>query len=189
MEAGTGSKADDVTYMELGFRFTDNDQSGLSFGFGNYQTGNSFFPGSTALYLNDRGASPILTQVGGGEFSLQGVSLAPFTTLALDQTFTFTGTRPGGGTVTQSFTIPAPSGGTVRETAFTFTVPGFNDVTSVTFPIQPVDNNNLRGYQFDNVVVGTPLPVPEPGTVALLAVGAGVGAFGAVRRRVRDSRC
>ena len=173
-QAGTGVNIFTGPYLEAGFQFVNNV---APFDFGNWQTGNANFPGSTALFNDRQGGITTLTLVGSGEFAIISLDLMAFQVNSPAQTLTFTGTRPDNSTVMESFNVPA-SGSTITENLFVFTNTGFLDVKSVSFAPQ-----NLPDYQFDNVTVNA---VPEVSTTWLLLFGlpATLGLNFLVRRRV-----
>lgn len=133
------------------------------------------YTGSPALF-NSLGASVDLMPAFGGPFALYSLDLAPLLLgpLSLPVDVVFTGFRIGGGTVTQTVTVPVVGlGGRPVNVALT----GFTNLASARFTPGGPD----FAVQFDNVQAGV---VPEPGTVTLVALGL-LGVAGAARRRRR----
>jgi hypothetical protein len=115
-----------------------------------------------------------LTHDDGTPFSLLSIDLARNFPFDPAPTVTFIGTKAGGGTVTESFTVTTPEGVRAFQT-FAFT--GFTDLVSVSWG-QPVLADGL--HQFDTIRLAV---IPEPSTLTLAGIG-GVALVGlAVRRR------
>ncbi len=138
-----------------------------------------FYSGSPALFAATS-ESVDITAVGGGAFSLQSIGLAPLLGgFGSPTSVLFTGFLAGGGTVTQTVSVP---GATNALTVFNFaTFAGLSSVRmTVTTPaFEPY-------VQFDNVRLAPAQAavIPEPTTVALLGAGlAGVAAAARRRRR------
>src|ERR1700736_4623396 len=90
-QPGTGANTFTGPYIEAGFQFVNNVSP---FDFGNWQTGNANFPGSTALFNDRQTGITTLTLVGGGEFAILSLDLMAFRTNSVAQSVTFTGTLP-----------------------------------------------------------------------------------------------
>jgi hypothetical protein len=133
------------------------------------------YTGSTALFSNYRDEPVVLTQADGGAFNLYSIDIANLFTQSVSpfsqttSTITFTGLLRSGGTVTQLYTT------TADDLLHTVNFSSFNDLTSVSWV-----QEGMPYHQFDNVTV-SPTAVPEPGTIAVL----GLGALGLLRRRRR----
>jgi PEP-CTERM motif len=165
--SAAGSSSNDVAdgYTEDGFQFLNLDRVGLSNAFAIWQTGNSFFPGSTALFNNGFGNTTRLIQVGNGAFSLSSIDLANAFLDNNPQALTFIGTRADNSTVTNVFSMTTP---TVMTT---FNFSGMTNIVKMEW----VQSFSVA-HQFDNITTGV---VPEPATLAVL----GLGALALVRRR------
>jgi hypothetical protein len=162
-QSGTGAQVMS-TYTESGFLLTAQNDFGSAF-----QGNTDFYAGSAGL-LNNRGNElTTLTKVGGGTFSLNGISLAEASTIyGPGAIVTFIGNIHGGGTVSESFTV----GNALAFTAYTFT--GFSNLDSVTW-LQTAPYS-----QFDNIVLDANA-VPEPASLAL--IGLGIAGLVASRRK------
>lgn len=183
--ANAGVRQVDNCYTESGFTFT---AVGLSCGTANtfaaaFPANRSAATGQTSLYLNSPATNMVdLTRVGGGQFGIQSIALAPF--VGLGGTIGFTGYFANGLSTFQQFTVADASAFRLQPlTAFTFNS-AFTGLTSLRMTIAQPDGNAY--LNFDNLAL-TPAAtaVPEPTTVALLAGGLfGVGMLA----RTRGSR-
>jgi hypothetical protein len=174
---GTGLTNHGSLYVESGFQF-----STTAF-YSTWNTGDQSYPGSTALFENSRTSTTTLSQVGGGDFSIVSISLAPlYFDVTSPQSVTFTGILPGGLTTTETFLLPGTNGSSTSETLFPFTNPLFSDVTAVQFSQNSAFN---AGYQFDNVTVSALSSVPDSGSTILLMLGALVPLLFLQRKLIR----
>lgn len=140
------------------------------------------FSGSTAMSNQIGGPFGVtaLKAVDGSSFSLFGINLAALNThgYGLGSEFTaplvvtFTGVLAGGGSTTQSFTVDYA---TFAQQTFLFDL-SFDGLSAVSW------DNFAPYHQFDNIQINgaSAIPdrpnVPEPGTLALLAIAlAGLG--------------
>jgi len=152
-----------------GFTLTSIDPTnGFSAGLQAHGSNSIFFAGKIGLAAFAPASSPpdnviTLTQSDGQPFSILSIDLARNFAFDPAPTVTFTGTKVGGGTVTDTFTVTTPVGIAAFQT-FTFS-PDFTDLTSVTWG-QPQLSDGLN--QFTDILVQT---VPEPSSLALLSVG------------------
>ncbi len=87
------------TYSEDGFNLTSNE-----FGYGVVGTQSSQNAGSTTLYEETGNALTTLRKEGRGAFEMQSIDLARRSNFGFS--VTFTGTLGGGGTVSQTITVP-----------------------------------------------------------------------------------
>lgn len=151
------------TYSEDGFTFTNlskNDsRSFLSAGSGKTQ----FYAGSAALVNNEHNGITKLTKDSSEVFDIFSIDLTEIDVDRLGPTTVdFIGNLSGGGTVNQSFSLDGVFG------FETFLFSGFENLTSLTW------TQTSDYHQFDNIMIDA--NVPEPGMLALLAIGlAGVG--------------
>jgi hypothetical protein len=162
-------------YTEAGFTLTSSNAS-------NFATWCADAPSyaGPGMYIDYAGATASLTKNGGGIFSINGIELAHYSAGSYAQSFTFIGNLYGGGTVSQTFTIPYQSGYSSIFHPYTFD-PTWTNLSSVTFASQ-----DPNFYQFTNVLLDGTTTVPEPASMALLGTGL-VGVFGAVRWRRKQS--
>ena len=152
---------------------------------------NTYGTGATGFFAGSPGLSPIagsdveLKQINGNPFSISSIALARNFDFDPAPTVTFTGNRAGGGTLTQAFPVTTPTGKAALQT-FDFT--NFDDLTAVAWS-QP--SSAARGlHQFTDVTLSTsvsPVTVPEPRSLALLAVG--LSALAIVEWARRSRRC
>jgi hypothetical protein len=163
-------------YTEAGFTLTDN-----AYGFATWCSDLTGYYAGPALFDDLQGGVPVLTKNGGGTFSIDAIELSHLYGYSQGaQSFTFTGNYFGGGTVSQTFTIPDQAGPTVFI-PFVFDA-NWTNLVSVDFASQ-----DSPYYQFTNVLLDSSgTTVPEPASMALLATGL-VGVFGAARRRRNEA--
>ena len=168
-------------YMSQGFILTSTS-GGFVFnspdtGNGSPQTigNNPFYAGANGLAAFVP-ATITLSQTNGDPFSLLSIDLARNFAFDLPPSVTFTGTLAGGGTVSETFTVTTSSPPLIFQT-FDFT--GFTNVTSVSWD-QDVDVTQ-GVHQFGNIHLHAGAAVPEPPTLALLALGVPL-AFANARR-------
>jgi hypothetical protein len=156
------------TYTENGFTVSAVNSP---YGFNVYGTQAVAFPGSTAL-VNLNGET-LLTQVGGGAFTLSSIDLANLFSNA-PIFVTFRGLRANTTTIAQTFTSS-----TVGLTRFNFS--NFTDLVSV-------DWTQTGSTQFDNINVSaaSATAVPEPLTVLGTLFSAGYGV--ALKRKLAKAQ-
>jgi len=137
-------------------------------------TGDVRYAGENNLFDSNYDDVTTLTTVSGKPFDIQSIDLAEmyFPPAPADEPTTFTGTKVGGGTVSQLFDVDSLS-------FFTYDFSGFSDITSLSWtstgPYTP---------QFANIHVAT---VPEPGAWAMLVLGVfGLGARLRTGRSIRE---
>lgn len=153
-----------TSYTEDGFTVSQpGTQPYALFAFG---TQSRSYPGSTALFNNNRDGVTRLTQVGGGAFTLSSIDLADLFNDGSQAPVTFTGLRADSSTTTQSFVTDNLSG------LQTFNFSNFTNLVSVDWT-----QDTFSGHQFDNINVSssTTTAVPEPFTILGTLFGAGSG--------------
>lgn len=173
------------SYTSAGFSLTAaNPQTGFPSGFQAYGPNSIFFAGATGVvaFPPPAGADNVirLTQDNGRPFSLLSIELSRNFSFDPIPTVTFTGTRAGGTTVAESFTITIPPG-TAAFQSFAFT--GFSNLQSVTWG-QPILAAGI--HQFTNIELLA--PVPEPSARLLIATGFGMLLIARRRLAARSSR-
>ena len=162
--------------VDSGFTFSFNSSGWGVFGPGSAGCCNVNYNGTPALIADgDRTgpASVVMTQVGGGTFSVSALSASVYWTGASGQ-INLIGAISGGGTVTATLSV--------NSTWASFALPSFNNLMSLTF--QDTSSGaflTAPGLGIDNINTGT--AVPEPGSWALLTAGLVVlGKFARLRR-------
>jgi hypothetical protein len=180
------AKGSDVPFFvpidTQGFTLTaTNPPTGFSAGFEVHGPGSPFYAGEVGVVAFAPATSPPdnvieLTRADGQPFDLVSIDLARNSAGDPAPTVTFTGTRAGGITVTESFTVTVPTGTAAFQT---FDFAGFTDVTSVTWG-QPQLSEGL--HQFSGIDIAT--AVPEPSTfITTIVGGLGLVAYGLRRRQ------
>jgi hypothetical protein len=147
-------------YQEDGFDLTKNP-SGPEFA--TFGTLEGRYPGSTALFNNEVGGVTVLTAIDGSTFDLLSIDVANLN-LNGPTTVNFNGFKPGGGSVSQSFTTSFNNVNVLETVNFT----GFVGLERVEW------SQDAPFHQFDNITI-----VPAPAGVAL------IGMAGLVARRRR----
>ena len=167
---GSGINSQGFTLAENGFVL--NTSAG--FGFASYAANSVFYTGSVAMFANEAGATVVLTQDGGGAFSIESIALATTNFLPSGNPLVFTGVRSDTSIVQQAFSYDA----TIQVYSF---LPGFTDLVSLSWSQDPTNN-----VQFDNILVdNAPVAVPAPGMALLF--GSLVTALFSVRRARRTA--
>jgi hypothetical protein len=157
-------------YTSQGFQLTSTSGG---FVFNSPDTGNGSFQtvGNNPFYAGANGlmafvpATITLTQTNGDPFSLLSIDLARSFAFDPAPSVAFTGTLAGGGTVHQMLTVTTSS---PPLTFQTFDPTGFTNVISVSWEQDVVAGEGV--HQFGNIHLVTGA-VPEPASLALLAVG------------------
>ena len=172
--AGTGYDLYASPFDVDGYRFTGN-------GVGNdyliHQTGSIDFAGSTALAPFDA-ETHTFQRIDGSPFSLVSLDYVESYIALGAGSVTFTGIFAGGGSINKVVTNDGIFG---FETA---TFAGFNNLSSVSFSYP--GSNDVR-FQLDNINVNV-AAVPEPSSLAMFGVGAGVMGLVSIRRRRRERK-
>ena len=167
---GSGINSQGFTLAENGFVL--NTSAG--FGFASYAANSNFYTGSVAMFANEAGATVVLTQDGGGVFSIESIALATTNFLPSGNPLIMTGVRSDTSIIQQAFSYDE----TIEVYSF---LPGFTDLVSLSWSQDPTNN-----VQFDNIVVdNAPVAVSAPG--AALLMGAFAPAFFAARRARRTA--
>ncbi len=118
-------------------------------------------------------------------FKITSIDLAVWTFPGANRKATLTGTKVGGGTVTQTFNLDTlPNGDKVTGNDFsTYFLVGFDNLSSLS-----ISNNYQHYLAMDNLVMNenatSASAVPEPSSIALFGLALGAGAF-ARRRAVK----
>lgn len=158
------------SYYESGMSFTPVDPSAPWAGFvrRNGAGAYGYYPDNGTAYLQaDVGSSLLFDFNNGSLFNLVSVDLAEYSTVVPDAvTVHFVGYRQDGSTVTTDFTtdgiIDGP--GPLNDFQPFYFSPEFSALSRVEIP--------TIGWSLDNLVVS--YGVPEPGTGALVLLGAGM---------------
>jgi hypothetical protein len=179
---GNTDSATFFTYSNSGFTLTaTNPSTGFQTGFQAHGANSIFFAGAIGVTAFAPASAPDnvieLQQTSGDPFSLVSIDLARNFAFDPAPTVTFVGTKVGGGTVTETFTVTTPLGVDAFQT---FTFSGFTNLAAVTWG-QPVASSGM--HQFTDINLAVPVAsTPEPGTWLLL-VGALSGLAGYRCRR------
>lgn len=153
---GSGINSHGNNISEDGFDLFTNAAFG---GFASYSSSSGFYRGSVAMFANQVGATTLITQTGGGAFSILSIALATTNLLPTGTPLTITGVRSDTSIVQQAFSFD----GTMTVYAFTS---GFTDLVSLSWT-----TDGTNGPQIDNVVVdGNPMAVPVAGHALLLSL-------------------
>jgi len=157
------------TYSNSGFTLTATDPStGLQSGFQAHGSNSIFYAGAVGVAAFAPASGPDnqieLQQSSGGAFSIFSIDLARNFAFDPAPSVTFVGTKVGGGTVTQTFTVTTAAGVSAFQT---FSFSGFTNLETLTWG-QPVVSSGM--HQFTNVnLAATTAAIPEPGTWLLFA--------------------
>jgi len=151
---GSGIVSHGNTIVENGFVLSTNAAFG---GFASYSSSSIFYTGSVAMFANQANGSVVLTQDGGGAFSIESIALATTNLLPSGNPLVITGVRSDTSIVQQAFSY----GATIEVYSFTS---GFTDLVSLSWTQDPSNN-----VQFDNIVVdNAPVAVPVAGQAMLM---------------------
>jgi hypothetical protein len=127
----------------------------------------SFYTGSVAIFANYNTDSLMMTQVGGGAFSVTSIGVADVFCQPTNLLITLIGTLPDFSTVQEQFNL------TDGSSMQSYAVNSMNGIISM----EIIGQDGFQEPQIDNVVVA----VPEPGTF----VAVGVGLIALLARRSR----
>ena len=143
-------------YAEAGMVFTPINSGSTGFVRENPAGPDSLEPYDGTTYVQAGGGSTLMFSFSSGSsFGLSSVQLAGYSYLFPNFSVDFVGFRPDGSTITNVF-----SGTGLNFQTFYFGSDWSSDLTRVEIPNEP--------WSLDNLVV----TVPEPGTGALLTIGA-----------------
>jgi hypothetical protein len=183
-DAPSGTLAVFNPYTSQGFQLTSTSGG---FVFNSPDTGNGSFQaiGNNPFYAGANGlaafapATITLTQTNGDPFSLLSIDLARSFAFDPAPSVSLTGTFVGAGTVHQMLAVTTSS---PPLTFQTFDLTAFTNVISVSWEQDVVASEGV--HQFGNVHLSTEA-VPEPASLALLAVGIALAlAYTRARRSV-----
>jgi hypothetical protein len=190
---GSGFNDTGPTYSQDGFTFTGSLNPSSPNDLGAFLSSDPSHPvgGSTTTSLTAFYASTTVTMTPtSGTFDLQSIDLAQYGANqgAGSGSFvvTFTGTQFGGGTVVQAFTVPMVSGSPVLGT---YDFSGFTDLTQVAVLQGFYSGSAATGtsWQFDNIVVSSPVEVPEPSSLITFLTAVALAGAGVLRVRRKRS--
>ncbi|EKJ98867.1 hypothetical protein RBSH_05925 [Rhodopirellula baltica SH28] len=177
--AGVSPQPVGLIYENHGFRL-ENTLVAAPFGpleFYPTGDGNYITDSGAALYADDPGSLITLTRIDGGVFDLVSIDIGRLLKATANPiSLSFNGVQSGGGAPSKalSLSVDADEFSTVG-----FTDPMGDDFTSLT----SVSWTQAFSYhQFDNITMQV-TAVPEPASLAFLAVGLGVGIVRRARRK------
>jgi hypothetical protein len=151
------SSADSTSYTEDGFTIDTGGVDG--YGLVSFGTLESRYAGSTALIFDMPGETVALRRNGGGTFTIRSLDLANLNAEG-STSATFTGMYADGTTTQRTFTFD--SFGALATMNFDSS---FTDLIVLGWV------QEKPFYQFDNLVLVEPVPVPEPMMLSLLGLG------------------
>lgn len=174
-QPGDGITFQGFSYTEDGYTLTNTNlnTSNFSSPFGTFNTKESRYLGSTALFNDTIGGTTVITKNDGGIFDLISIDLGELNEPFDSSTVTFIGTKADNSVISNTFNLNGVKG--LQTFAFT----DFTNLVSTTWKqVSPF-------HQFDNIVVSdiTAKSVPEPGSVLGLLSFAALGVGSTLTRK------
>lgn len=162
-QPGDGITSQGFSYTEDGYTLTNTNIN--EFPFGTFNTGESRYLGSTALFNDTINGTIVLTKSDGGIFDLLSIDLGELNEPFESSTVTFVGVKADNSTISNTFTLNGVKG------FQTFTFTDFTNIISTSWQqVEPF-------HQFDNIVISdsTTKTVPEPASILGLLSFATIG--------------
>ncbi len=169
------------SYTEDGYLFTPSN-AGQSDALAVLGSSDFRYAGSPAMSIAYWSQTVTLTRIDNQLFDLTSIDLASYygssDIPSISATFdlTLSGTFADNSIISQTVTISN------TNTLSTYNLTGFNNLKSVKW-VQGIDNNYDNKHQFDNLVLSSVAPVPEPETYAMFLAGLGLMGFAARRKK------
>ncbi|MCC5598370.1 hypothetical protein [Nostoc favosum] len=169
-QPGDGISNQGFSYTEDGYTLTNISNL---FEFSTFNTGESRYLGSTALFNDTVDGTTVLTKNDGGIFDLISIDLGELNQPFESPTVKFVGTKADNSIISNTFNLNGVKG------FQTFALKDFTNLVSTTWEqVSPF-------HQFDNIVVSdiTTKSVPEPASVLSLLSFAALGVGSTLTRK------